>query len=379
MTDIFQYLSDNANYQSFQNFNSEQLENYKEEKTMSFIGLGESLPAVGHLIATGRNIVGKVSDIYTKGKELANKAQTAVENSQKALGEGADKLEATAQKAKTFVEGTVEKGETFAKNTISKAQNVAGDITSEGERFAGSMKRSAGGMADELSERADPQSLLDSLSSVVKRGANKAVSIVDGGVAKLQAKGADFADGRVRAMQGAVEEGDPETIAGLGDRLPSTFKSLGSSFQKTGGQVTDKLNDGATEMKSIFQGAGESAFKEGQNALTKTGQTIENSVNEATNTLKTSGLAIESSVKSGIGSTLEEGANIAKTAVSTGREIATEAVSTVAETLGTVASEAIPVVGDFVALGMGIYDIFHSFHDKPMIYQEARPIFNAGL
>jgi hypothetical protein len=379
MSDIFQYLSDNANYQAFQNFNKEELQNYKEEKTMGLVGLGESLPAVGHLLSTTKNIYGKVSDIYEKGQNLVNKAKTAAENSQKAIVEGADKLDATAQKARNLVEGTVEKGETFAKDTLSRAKGVAGDITNEGERFAGNMRRAGGNIADEIAERSDPHSLLDSLSSVVKRGVNKGVNIVDQGLGKLQTKGAGFADERVKAMQGALEEGDPEAVAGLGERLPSSFKSLGSSFQKTGGQITDKFNEGATELKSIFQGTGEGALKEGQNVLAKTGQTIEKGVNEAGDALKASGSAIENTVKSGIGSTLDEGANIAKTAVSAGKEIAGEAVSTVAETVGAVASEAIPVVGDLVALGMGIYDLVHSFHDKPIIYQEARPVFNAGL
>jgi len=394
MSDIFQYLSDNANYQAFQNFNKEELQNYKEEKTMGLVGLGESLPAVGHLLSTGKNIYGKVSDIYEKGQNLVNKAQTAAENSQKAIVEGADKLDATAQKARNLVEGTVEKGETFAKDTFSKAKGIAGDITNEGERFAGNMiasgteqirpslmgwRRAGGNIADEIAERADPHSLLDSLSSVVKRGVNKGVNIVDQGLGKLQTKGAGFADERVKAMQGAVEEGDPEAVAGLGESLPSSFKSLGSSFQKTGGQITDKFNEGATEMTSIFKGTGEGALKEGQNVLAKTGQTIEKGVNEAGDALKASGSAIENTVKSGIGSTLEEGANIAKTAVSAGKEIAGEAVSAVGETLGAVASEAIPVVGDLVALGMGIYDLVHSFHDKPVIYQEAKPVLSMGL
>ena len=379
MSDIFQYLSDNANYQSLQNFNKEQLQDYKEEKTMSVVGFGESLPATAHLLSTAKNIYGKVTDIYGKGKSLMNKIESAPENLQKAIGEGADKLDATATKAKNLVEGTVEKGETFAKDTLSRAKGVAGEITDEGERFAGNMRRAGGNIADEIAERADPHSLLDSLSSVVKRGVNKGVNIVDQGLGKLQTKGAGFADERVKAMQGAVEEGDPEAVAGLGERLPSSFKSLGSSFQKTGGQVADKFNEGATELKTMVQGTGENVVKEGQNVLAKTGQTLEKGAGEAENILKSSGSAIENTVKSGIGSTLEEGANIAKTAVSAGKEIAGEAVSAVGETLGAVASEAIPVVGDLVALGMGIYDLVHSFHDKPVIYQEAKPVFNAGL
>jgi hypothetical protein len=379
MTDIFQYLSDNANYQAFQNFNTEQLENYKEEKTMGLVGLGESLPAVGHLLSTTKNIYGKVSDIYEKGQNLVNKVQTGAENSQKAIVEGADKLDATAQKARNLVEGTAEKGESFAKDTLSRAKGIAGELTNEGQQFTGSIRRTATNTLEDISERADPHSLLDGLSSFVKRGVNKGVNIVDQGLGKLQTKGAGFADERVKAMQGALEEGDPEAVAGLGERLPSSFKSLGSSFQKAGGQINDKFNEGATELKSIFQGTGEGALKEGQNVLAKTGQTIEKGVNEAGDALKASGSAIENTVKSGIGSTLEEGANIAKTAVSAGKEIAGEAVSTVAETVGAVASEAIPVIGDVVALGMGIYDLVHSFHDKPVVYQEARPVLSMGL
>jgi F0F1-type ATP synthase membrane subunit b/b' len=379
MSDIFQYLSDNANYQAFQNFNKEELQNYKEEKTMGLVGLGESLPAVGHILMTSKNIYNKVSDIYDKGKNLVDKVQTATENSQKALTDGVDRLEQTAQKAKDLVGDTVQKGETLAKNTAVRAKNIAGDIENEGERFTGNIRRTATNAIEDISERADPHSLLDGLSSFVKRGVNKGVSIIDEGLGRLQTKGAGFAENRVKAMQGAMEEGDPEQIAGLSDRLPSQLRSLGSTFQKTGGQVVDKFNDGATEMTSIFKGAGQGALQEGQNVLAKTGQTIEKGVNEAGDALKASGSAIENTVKTGISSTLEEGADIGKTAISAGKEIATEAVSTVAETVGTVASEAIPVVGDLVALGMGIYDIFHSFHDKPIIYQEAKPVLSVGL
>jgi ABC-type glutathione transport system ATPase component len=54
-----------------------------------------------------------------------------------------------------------------------------------------------------------------------------------------------------------------------------------------------------------------------------------------------------------------------------------------AETLGSVALEAVPVVGELAGLGFGLYSFFHSF-DKPKVESPpvmgmARPIFSAGI
>jgi hypothetical protein len=78
-------------------------------------------------------------------------------------------------------------------------------------------------------------------------------------------------------------------------------------------------------------------------------------------------------------SVLSEGGGIVKGAVQGGKEIATDVAATVGETVGEVAAEAIPVIGDFAAIGLGIYDLVHSFADKPREYNVSRPTFAAGI
>ena len=75
MSDIYQYLSENSNYQNFLSSNKAEEDSSKEEKSMSLMGLAEASPMLAHMAYTVKNVVSKGSEIYAKASGLAAKTQ----------------------------------------------------------------------------------------------------------------------------------------------------------------------------------------------------------------------------------------------------------------------------------------------------------------
>jgi hypothetical protein len=421
MSDIFQYLSENANYQSVLNMNKEENENYKEEKNMSLMGFAEASPMLAHLTSTAKNVYTKGSEIYTKASQLAEKSKTALANSQKAIEEGADKLKGTADKAQSLVEDTVNKSKSLIENTTDRAKGVVSNTidqtkalgdnvvvkgkgaiqgaAEEGQQFVGKASSRASGLAEDVAERSDPHSMIDSFTSFVSKKANGAVKVVSDAKAKISGT---YGEKQSRVLQNQMDEADPESIAGLGERSPTTYiKPLADSLADASksdlyrgleeAEIRNPFSSGAlskgvegmgTEMKSVSSNAikeGQGLMNEGQNSLVKTGESLEKTGNEVMDAAKGTASNITKSATSAVSETVEEGSNAAKAAVQGAKAVGEEVASTVAETAGSVVAEAVPVIGDLVGIGMTIYDLVHSFADAPKIYSEARPVMAAGL
>jgi hypothetical protein len=58
---------------------------------------------------------------------------------------------------------------------------------------------------------------------------------------------------------------------------------------------------------------------------------------------------------------------------------AVNAIKAVGTTVGEVAGETIPVVGELVSLGLTLYDIFHTASGRPSMQAIAHPVYSAGI
>jgi hypothetical protein len=237
-----------------------------------------------------------------------------------------------------------------------------------------------------------------------------------GGVSKVVQTVSDISDkvsGAIEKVSGAVEKvsGTPQTVetsvnenlnnisGRLSDRLRSNAfdtdpeESLASnemnvsSFERVqqlfrGGNLADQAEGVVSGLGQQAEGAVSGLAQQAEGLVSGLGSRVSGAV---------SGLAEQAEgVASGLASrtmgAVEEG--VSQLGEKSVGEIASKVGSTVAEgvgegigeAVGALASEAIPVVGELVAVGLGIYDLFKGISQKvPQIQAEAVPSFISGL
>lgn len=228
-------------------------------------------------------------------------------------------------------------------------------------------------------------SKIEETVSKVQEGAQKIGSAVEQGVSKIESS-----VGKLKGVgEEALEKGQSmigETAAKaeslVGNAVDRISTSGSSMLSKAGSNMSQKMmqneferdpesedlsmienRDLFTKVKSIFRG-GETGTQETTQGLAEAGEDI--------------GREALSVGKSALSEGAEAAGSVATKAVGAASEAASAAVEA-GTTIGSVVSEAIPIVGELAGIGVGIYDIVHSFADKPHIFNIARPVFSAGI
>jgi hypothetical protein len=164
------------------------------------------------------------------------------------------------------------------------------------------------------------------------------------------------------------------------------------AVQRVGAETSETLKTGEQAVKGVAKGLQrtvQGGLQEGEQMASKTVQAGKQFASETAQGLKTAGSEV-----------LEEASTTARTAVSRGAGLASEAgelakttgtkalglgleakeaVGETVESVGGIVGESIPVLGELAGIGLGLYDIIKGFGDKPHIYNEAKPVFTAGL
>jgi hypothetical protein len=164
------------------------------------------------------------------------------------------------------------------------------------------------------------------------------------------------------------------------------------AVQRVGAEASETLESGEQAVKGVAKGLQrtvQGGLQEGQQMASKTLQAGKQFASETAQGLKTAG-----------SEALEQASTTAKTAVSRGAGLASEAgelakdtgtkalglgleakeaVGETVSTVGGIISESVPLLGEITGIGLGLYDIIKGFGDKPHIYNEAKPVFTAGL
>lgn len=219
------------------------------------------------------------------------------------------------------------------------------------------------------------------IGSAVQEGASK----IESSVGKLKGVGEEALD-KGQSILGETAAKAESLVSQTADRIGASGSSM---LNKAGNNMSQKMfqneferdpesedvsmtenRDLFTKVKNIFRD-GETGTQETTQGLAEAGEGLGRDVLSA-------GKEALSVGKSALSEGAEAAENIASKAVGAASEAASAAVEA-GTTIGAVASEAIPVVGELAAIGFGIYDLIHSFADKPHIYNVARPVFAAGI
>jgi hypothetical protein len=429
MSNLFDYLNENAQFQQLTQFGKQEKEAYQEKQAMGVTGLIETFPLAGDAYTKGKEII-------TKGKELYAKGQEAVE-----------KLKESGQKIKGIVEDTVEKGKGViekgkglgeealqeGKGMLEKGKSMVGDLKGKLTNLSEESKTQLQGLqnrydelksqkidifspeADELMKKIqvekdsissrigdmlgsgekdvnkflDTGALKDKLNELkgmpkleevapeVEKGVESLKSVVRTPVSSYnEAKG--FIQRGVKSMSKKVFENefnrDPESELSAEHLQPNVIEKV-SSFIRQGykepiAQGSDALKSLATKSSGVL----EKLQTGGENALKSATKGVEELGARAT------GLVSETGEKAA--SFASEIAGKASNIASKGASIATEAVAGATEAvegIGSVVADTVPVVGELAALGVGLYDIIKNFGEKPHVYSVAKPTFASGL
>jgi hypothetical protein len=222
----------------------------------------------------------------------------------------------------------------------------------------------------------------------VEEGAQKIGKAVQQGASKIESAVSDVKSaGEEAVTKGQVlVEGTAEKAQSLVGETAERISSRGSTMlSKAGNNMSRKMlqnefeRDPESENVSMEENRGlftkvRSIFRSGETGA----KDLSQGVDEASQMGRTALAEGAQLGKSALSEGAEIGSNVASKVATAGGEIASAGAEAGA-TIGAVASEAIPVVGELAGLAFGLYDIIHSFADKPHIYNVARPVFSAGI
>lgn len=467
MSNLFDYLNENSQFQQLSQFGKEEQQAYEEKQGQGIQGIIESMPLASDVYSKGKEIYSKGKLIYEKGKEAVEKGQEAIGKLKENVSKVKAVVEDTAEKGKAIVEkgkglakeaieegkGLVGKlktiGEDTKKKIISKAQEfkslgedeVNNLKTKYGDRFTTELNKLneqkskyAGELADKVNDKMkEVYAKRDELRTQLGREPTKEdLKPIEDEFTNykkdLTSKFNDFStnleSGFKQKLSGAVEKAiEPETKITTYNDAKSFLqrnisdrgrKILSSEFERDpeSEMASERLNPTAVEKVSSFfrqgykqpiesakGGLGELATKssktleaiksEGENIAKKGVQKVAGLVEEGGQ--RVAGLASKASGEiSQLGSeAVSKASSLASEAGSKAAELASRgasiagevagAASGAVESVGSIVSESIPVVGELAGLGLGLYDIIHSFGSKPHVYSVAKPTFASGL
>jgi hypothetical protein len=217
------------------------------------------------------------------------------------------------------------------------------------------------------------------IGSAVQEGASK----IESSVGKLKGVGEEALD-KGQSLIGETAAKAESLVGQTADRITTSGSSM---LSKAGNNMSQKMFQNEFERDPESEDV---SMTENRDLFTKVKNIFRGG---ETGTPEAPGLAEAEGLGKDVLSAGKEALSVGKNALSEGVEaagnIATKAVGAASEaasaaveagtTIGAVASEAIPVVGELAAIGFGIYDLIHSFADKPHIYNVARPVYAAGI
>lgn len=164
-------------------------------------------------------------------------------------------------------------------------------------------------------------------------------------------------------------DADPEEALASNEMNVSSFERVQQLFR--GGNL-------AEQAEGTISGLGQQAEGMVSGLASRVSGAVSGLAEQAEGTV--SGLASKATgaIESGISQLGEKTAGELASKVGTG--LAEGVGEGIGETVGALAAEAIPVVGELAAVGLGIYDLFKGITQKvPQIQAEAVPSFISGL
>lgn len=369
-----------------------------EKRAMQARGFKEDVEKLGSETKTKAEQFGEKT--LTKGKQLAASTQSELEQLK-------GRTQATAEKLASSTKADVEQ---LGQRTQRSARSL---VSRQGEGFERAM-------SDPLQHIEDLKSRASQLSSEPKRMSfNDLGNELDKIKERASSKMSDYGKSVSKQMRESAFETDPETSIltnterrAAATDIKSVFRGsyspkvpemsemrLVSPAETTGriqelakttasGLKTD-ISKGISDMTKTGQGAVTDMTKTGQGAvtdMTKTAQGIQENalkgISATKSDIMSTGQKVGGDVQKGVMETLTEGKTIAEEAASKAANLAKGAATAIGETgeaIGGIVSESLGPIGELAMAGYGIYDLIHSFVDKPHIYSEARAVNTAGL
>ena len=171
-------------------------------------------------------------------------------------------------------------------------------------------------------------------------------------------------------------DADPEEGLASNEMNVSNFERVQQIFR--GGNLAEQAGEQAEGVVSRVSGLAEQAETTVSGLASRVSGAVSGLADQAETTV--SGLASRAmgAVEEGVSQLGEK--SIGEIASKVGSTVAEGVGEGIGEAVGVLASEAIPVVGELAAVGLGIYDLFKGITQKvPQIQAEAVPSFISGL
>lgn len=171
-------------------------------------------------------------------------------------------------------------------------------------------------------------------------------------------------------------DADPEEGLASNEMNVSNFERVQQIFR--GGNLAEQAGEQAEGVVSRVSGLAEQAEGVVSGLASRVSGAVSGLAEQAETTV--SGLASRAmgAVEEGVSQLGEK--SIGEIASKVGSTVAEGVGEGIGEAVGVLASEAIPVVGELAAVGLGIYDLFKGITQKvPQIQAEAVPSFISGL
>ena len=171
-------------------------------------------------------------------------------------------------------------------------------------------------------------------------------------------------------------DADPEEALASNEMNVSSFERVQQLFR--GGNIAEQAGEQAEGVVSRVSGLAEQAEGAVSGLASRVSGAVSGLAEQAEGTV--SGLASRASgaIESGISQLGEKTAG--ELASKVGSTVAEGVGEGIGEGIGALAAEAVPVVGELAAVGLGIYDLFKGITQKvPQIQAEAVPSFISGL
>jgi hypothetical protein len=170
-------------------------------------------------------------------------------------------------------------------------------------------------------------------------------------------------------------DADPEEGLASNEMNVSSFERVQQIFR--GGNLAEQAGEQAEGVVSRVSGLAEQAETTVSGLASRVSGAVSGLADQAETTV--SGLASRAmgAVEEGVSQLGEK--SIGEIASKVGSTVAEGVGEAVGEGIGALASEAVPIIGELTAVGLGIYDLFKGFQKTPAIQAEAIPSFISGL
>ena len=419
MSSLFNYLSQNDEYQQLKMFGSEEKQQYKQsqqEQLDQLLGtLPLQVPAIKEAISTGKKL-------YESGTKLYNSANKVVEG----VDKGFTKVGTQFEKSMTDAEVLYQKGlgvvDTSVKESDALLKRGKGAVKSTVEEFKGVgektksdveslIKQSKTGAEDILKKSkgvvkgavSEAQGLAEETQQLGAKAGSAVQKTLTSGIRTVNADGKkvirrtwdEYMQDTKKSITG-VESGEQtlqgvgENMSKIGDRTASRLRSLdfASDYKATGIQHVDKFESELRGKASSVQQIGENVKQSGADLLGEGKAQIQG----ATKGLESIANKSSQEVVKGASDAVAKAQGLAVDAENVGKSIATKVGAIAGEgaeiagDIGASIGEAVAGIADpildIISVGSLIADLFKGGlfkHHPPVIPSVARPNFVSGL